>query len=75
MAQPKWLKKYLVMTPEVNQIYNDLEEWLNHCRLNLLKYDPADLYKSPAYKEWQEKKRKIEHRKVKQNQKNYSKSK
>lgn len=52
MAQPKWLKKYLVMTPEVNQIYNDLEEWLDHCRLNLLKYDPADLYKSPAYKEW-----------------------
>lgn len=32
--------------PEVNRIFNDLEEYLDFCRMNLLKYDEADLYKS-----------------------------
>ena len=58
MANPTWLNKYLKMKPEVTRIYDDLDAWLNYCRFNLIKYDPADLYKSPAYKEWQEKRRK-----------------
>jgi hypothetical protein len=62
MAQPKWLKKYLTLKPEVAQIFKDLDAWLNYCRFNLIKYDPADLYRSPAYKEWQEKRRKREQR-------------
>ena len=37
--------------PEVTRIFDDLEAWLDHCRFNLLKFDPADLYKS---KEWRE---------------------
>ena len=39
------------MKPEVTRIFEDLEAWHNHCRFNLLKFDPADLYKS---KEWRE---------------------
>ena len=52
MAQPAWLNKYLTMKPEIQKIFDDLDEWLDHCRFNLLKYDPADLYKSDAYKEF-----------------------
>jgi hypothetical protein len=37
--------------PEVTRIFDDLEAWLDHCRFNLLKFDPADLYKS---KEWRD---------------------
>ena len=37
--------------PEVSRIFDDLEAWLDHCRFNLLKFDPADLYKS---REWRE---------------------
>ena len=57
-TQPKWLPKYLRMTPEVTKIYNDLDAWLNYCRFRMIKFDEADLYKSPEYKEWQERRRK-----------------
>ena len=53
MAHPTWLKKYLTFKPEVTKIYNDLEQWHHHCRFNLMKFDPSDLYKSKEYKEWQ----------------------
>ena len=56
-SQPVWLKKYLRMSPEVSKIYNDLDAWLNYCRFNMIKYDEADLYKSPEYREWQEKRK------------------
>ncbi len=56
-SQPVWLKKYLRMSPEVSKIYNDLDAWLNYCRFRMIKFDEADLYKSPEYKEWQEKRR------------------
>jgi len=39
------------MKPEVVRIYEDLEAWLDHCRFNLLRFDPADLYKS---REWRD---------------------
>ena len=57
MAHPRWLNKYLTIKPEVHKIYDDLDAWLNYCRFNLTKFDPADLYKSPACKEWLEKRR------------------
>ena len=57
-TQPKWLPKYLRMSPEVTKIYNDLDAWLNYCRFRMIKFDEADLYKSPEYKEWQERRRK-----------------
>ena len=57
-SQPIWLKKYLRITPEVTKIYNDLDAWLNYCRFRMIKYDPADLYRSPEYREWQERRKK-----------------
>jgi len=56
--QPIWLKKYLRMSPEVRQIFNDLDAWLNYCRFRMIKFDPADLYRSVEYKEWQERRKK-----------------
>jgi hypothetical protein len=48
------------MKPEVTQIYNDLDAWKNYCRFHMIKYDEADLYKSPVYREWQERRKKRE---------------
>jgi hypothetical protein len=53
VANPKWLNKYLVMKPEITRIFNDLDAWLHHCRINLIKFDPADMYKSKEYKDFQ----------------------
>ena len=50
---PNYIKKTLRFKPEVLKIYDDLEKWLDHCRFNLLSYNPADLYKSKEYKEYQ----------------------
>jgi hypothetical protein len=41
------------MKPEVNKIFADLETWHDHCRLELIDFNPADLYRSKAYKDWQ----------------------
>ena len=60
MSSPRWLNKYLTMKSEVKQIYNDLDAWLNYCRFHMIKFDEADLYKSVAYKEWQEKRKRRE---------------
>jgi hypothetical protein len=53
MAQPKWLAKYLTMKPEVSKIFSDLETWHDQCRIELIDFNPADLYRSKAYKDWQ----------------------
>ena len=52
MALSSSVQKTLQMKPEVQQIFNDLEEWLDHCRLELIEFNPKHLYKSPEYKEW-----------------------
>jgi hypothetical protein len=41
------------MKPEVSKIFSDLETWHDHCRLELIDFNPADLYRSKAYKDWQ----------------------
>jgi len=46
------------MKAEVRQIFNDLDAWCNYCRFRMIKYDEADLYRSPEYKEWQERRKK-----------------
>lgn len=53
MALPSYIQKTLTMKPEVNKLFDDLEKWLDHCRMNLLNYDPRDLYRSQEYKAWQ----------------------
>ena len=52
MAVPGYIQKTLRMKPEVSKIFDDLDAWLDHCRFNLLNFDPKDLYKSREYKEW-----------------------
>ena len=47
-----------IMKADVRQIFQDLDAWLNYCRFRMIKYDAADLYKSPEYKEWQERRKK-----------------
>jgi hypothetical protein len=60
MAHPAYIQKTLVMKPEVNKLFDDLEEWLDHCRFELIRFDPRDLYKSKEYKEWYKEKTKAE---------------
>ena len=52
MATPSYITKTLRMKPEVTKIFDDLDAWLDHCRFNLLPFNPADLYKSQEYKAW-----------------------
>lgn len=60
MAQPAYIQKTLVMKPEVSKIFADLEEWLEHCRMELIEFNPADLYKSKEYKLFVKEKNKTE---------------
>ena len=53
MAQPAYITKTLRMKPEVNKIFDDLDAWLDHCKMEMINYDPKDLYRSPEYKFWQ----------------------
>jgi hypothetical protein len=53
MALPNYIQKTLRMKPEVNKLFDDLEAWLDHCRFNLLQFNPSDLYRSQEYKRFQ----------------------
>ena len=50
---PNYVQKTLRMKPEVSKIFDDLDAWLNHCRINLLPFNPADLYRSQEYRSFQ----------------------
>jgi hypothetical protein len=52
MAQPAYIQKTLQMKPEVTKIFDDLDKWLDHCRFEMINYDPKDLYRSREYKDW-----------------------
>jgi len=54
MAQPAFIQKTLRMKPEVSKIFDDLEAWKNHCRFNLLPFNPSDLYRSNDYRRFQQ---------------------
>ena len=53
MSVPAYIQKTLVMKPEVTKIFEDLEKWHDHCRFEMINYDPKDLYKSAEYKQFQ----------------------
>ena len=53
MAQPAYIQKTLRMKPEVTKIFDDLEAWHDHCRFEMINFDPKDLYKSAEYKQFQ----------------------
>ncbi len=44
MAQPTWLKKYLRMKPEVQNIFEDLENYRQFCKDYGYVYDERHLY-------------------------------
>ena len=60
MAQPKYIEKYLRMTPEVTQIFDDLEAYKDYCRFNGLKYNERDLYRSDQYRRFDRDRRRAE---------------
>jgi hypothetical protein len=43
---------YFATRPDVVKIFDDLEAWHDHCRFELLDFNPADLYKSQAYRDF-----------------------
>jgi hypothetical protein len=47
---PAYIQKTLKMKPEVEKIFDDLDKWLDHCRFNLIPFNPADLYRSQEYR-------------------------
>lgn len=51
MAHSAYIQKSLVMKPEVKRIFDDLDEFLDFCRFELLPFNPADLYNRESY-EW-----------------------
>lgn len=44
MAQPKWLEKYLRMKPDVEQIFDDLDQFRNFCVDFGHQFDESNLY-------------------------------
>ena len=54
MAQPNYIQKTLRMKPEVDKIFDDLDNWLDYCRFNMIAFNPSDLYKS---KDWRDSQR------------------
>ena len=67
MAQPKYIQKTLVMKPEVERIFDDLDRWLDHCRFNLLAYNPADMYRSQEYRKFQQEQEYLERKARREN--------
>lgn len=53
MAQPAWLKKYLRLKPEVEQIFNDLEEYEVFCRDFGRVFDQSEMYENRSIN-WQD---------------------
>lgn len=60
MAQPKYIEKYLRMTPEVTQIFEDLEAYRDYCRFNGQKFNERDLYRSETYRRFEKQRKRTE---------------
>jgi hypothetical protein len=43
---------YFENRPDVVKIFDDLETWHDYCRFNMIDFNPADLYRSQAYKDY-----------------------
>jgi hypothetical protein len=41
------------MKPEVTKIFEDLEQYKDYCRYNMLKFDERDLYRSEQYRKFE----------------------
>lgn len=52
MADKKF-SKHFGMKPEVEKIFVDLEDYLEYCKDNMLRYDERDLYKSDQWRKFE----------------------
>lgn len=52
MADKKFAKHYGVKA-EVAKIFQDLEDYLDYCRDNMLRYDERDLYKTDQWRRFE----------------------
>jgi len=73
MALSSSITKTLRFKPEVNKIFDDLEAWHDYCRMELIDFNPAHLYKSREWREFN-KTREYLDRKVKREQKQNKKN-
>lgn len=44
--------QYFANRPDVVKVWEDIDAWLDHCRFNLMDFNPADVYRTQAYKDW-----------------------
>jgi|688.fasta_scaffold04331_21 hypothetical protein len=56
MAQ-KNNKRFLGMKPEVTEIFDELDAYLEFCKNNMLRYDERDIYKSDQWKKFDKERR------------------
>jgi len=75
MALSASIQKTLRFKPEVHKIFDDLEAWHDHCRFELMDFNPAHLYKSREWKEFNKTREYLERkarRESKQNKKSHN---
>lgn len=56
MAQ-KNFKRFFGMKDEVRDIFMELEQYLEYCKDNMLRYDERDIYKSDQWKRFDKERR------------------
>lgn len=56
MAQKNY-KRFFGMKPEVRDIFQELELYLEYCKDNMLRYDERDIYKSDQWKRFDKERR------------------
>jgi hypothetical protein len=56
MAQ-KNNKRFLGMKPEVTEIFDELDAYLEFCKNNMLRYDERDIYNSDQWKKFDKERR------------------
>ena len=56
MAQKNY-KRFFGMKPEVTEIFNELDAYLEFCKNNMLRYDERDVYKSDQWKKFDKERR------------------
>jgi hypothetical protein len=56
MAQKNY-KRFFGMKPEVTEIFNELDAYLEFCKNNMLRYDERDIYKSDQWKKFDKERR------------------
>ena len=51
------MKRFFGIKPEVRDIFQELDEYLQYCKDNMLRYDERDIYKSDQWKRFDKERR------------------